>query len=310
MRLGGFVIHGNSRATLGRCLDSLAAVADVCVAVDCGSTDGSSELARGSGFRRIVRHWEGYGAARAAAAEELADCQYVFFLDSDEWLEPDAIAALRAWKGSGASAPHYSLERRDWADLHGRRFLYRTEHHIRLIRWDAATWRRDMIVHEALPPATTVRLPVTIDHEFADSVEGMRVKAEQYALLWAIRNWREARRIKPALLQRLAHLFREALLKGAAFRGGMAALQLARVVASHHARKYVLLREIRRGAYPDLVRAFEEDRLADLFRILAGAMPARAPVRSLTPAPRAMPPVRPVSASHRLAASAGMSPPE
>ncbi len=310
MRLGGFVIHGNSRATLGRCLDSLAAVADVCVAVDCGSTDGSAELARGSGFRRIVRRWEGYGAARAAAAQALRDCEYVFFLDSDEWLEPEAIAALRAWKGSGGSAPYYAVERRDWADLDGRRFLYRTEHHIRLVRRDAAGWRRDMIVHEALPPAPTVRLPATVEHQFAESVEGMRFKAEQYALLWAIRNRCEARRIKPAVLQRLAHFLREALLKGAAFRGGMLALQLAHAVASHHARKYVLLREVRAGAYPELVRAFEEDRLADLFRMLSGTLPEAVPVRSLTPVARSMPPVRPVSAPTRLAASAGLRPPE
>jgi len=310
MRLGGFVIHGNSRATLSRCLDSLAAVADECVAVDCGSTDGSSELARGTGFRRIVHRWEGYGAARAAAAGALTGCDYIFFLDSDEWLEPEAIAALRAWKGAGGSAPHYALERRDWAELDGRRFLYRTEHHIRLVRQDAAGWRRDMIVHEALPPAPTERLPVTLEHQFADSVEGMRLKAEQYALLWAIRNRREARRVKPAVLQRLAHLFREALLKGAAFRGGMRALQLAQAVANHHARKYVLLREVRRGGYPELVRAFEEDRLADLFRMLSGTMSEALSVRNLTPAARPLPVVRPVSPPPRLAASLGMRPPE
>lgn len=306
MRLGGFVIHGDNRATLGRCLESIAAVADVCVAVDCGSTDGSSELARGTGFRRIVRPWEGYGAARAAAAAALAGCEYVFFLDSDEWLEPEAIAALRAWKGVARTAPHYALERRDWAQLDGRRFLYRTEHHIRLVRQDAAGWRRDMIVHEALPPARTVRLPVALEHEFADSVEAMRLKTEQYALLWAIRNRRETRSIKPALIQRLVHLFREALLKGAAFRGGVPGLQLADVVANHHARKYTLLREVRRGSYPDLVRAFEEDRLADLFRMVAGALPAPVPVLlSARPLP-----VRSANASPRLAASVGMRHPE
>jgi (heptosyl)LPS beta-1,4-glucosyltransferase len=262
---------------------------------------------RGTGFRRIVRPWEGYGAARAAAAGALAGCEYVFFLDSDEWLEPEAIATLRAWKGKGTAgaSPHYSLERRDWAQLAGRRFLYRTEHHIRLMRKDATGWRRDMIVHEALPPAPTARLPVAFEHHFADSVEAMRVKTEQYALLWAIRNRRLTRSIKPAVLQRLAHLFREVLLKGAAFRGGMPALQLADVVANHHARKYALLREVRRGSYPELVRAFEEDRLADLFQMLAGTLLPPAPVR-ISPLPR---PVRPSSPSPRLAAS-GLRQPE
>ncbi len=270
MRLGGFVIHGNSRATLGRCLDSLAAVADTCVAVDSGSTDGSAELVRARGFRRVAKPWEGYGAARAAAAAALRDCDYVFFLDSDEWLEPDAVAALRDWKGTAATAPYFALRLRDWVRLEGREFLYRTEHHhVRLVRRSAAGWRREMIVHEALPPAAAIRLPVHFEHAFTDSVEATRVKVERYALLWAVRNRAADRRVKPAALQRAAHFVREAFLKRAAFRGGRPALQLAEVVASYHALKYTLLREVRRGAYPELVRAFEEDRLTDLFRLLA-----------------------------------------
>jgi (heptosyl)LPS beta-1,4-glucosyltransferase len=143
-----------------------------------------------------------------------------------------------------------------------------------------------MIIHEALPIAETVRLPLTLEHHFADSVEAMRMKVERYALLWAIRNRREPRRVKPPLLQHVVHFLREALLKGAAFRGGLAALQLADAVALHHARKYALLREVRRGAYPELVQAFEEDRLSDLFRLLAGKSVKRAVPFSTAPAAR------------------------
>ena len=274
MRLGAFVIHGNNRSTLGRCLDSLAAVADSCVAVDTGSTDGSADLARARGIRRVELRWEGYGAARARGVEALRGCDYVFFLDSDEWLEAPAIGALRAWKAAAPGAPHYALVRRDWATVDARRFLFRTERHVRLVRADGARWTRDMIVHEALPRAVTVRLPVALDHHFADDVGSMRAKLEVYALLWAIRYRRSPRRVKPAALQHLAHFVREALLKGAALRGGVPALRLARAVAWNHARKYELLREVRAGAYPELVRAFDEDRLEELFRLLhAGARP-------------------------------------
>lgn len=300
MRLGGFVIHGNNRGTLARCLDSLAAVADVALAVDTGSTDGSAELARARGFLRVQQGWEGYGAARARAADLLRDCDYLFFLDSDEWLEPAAVAALRAWKGSAPCAPHYTLVRRDWAELAGRRFLYRTERHVRLVRRDAAGWRREMIVHEALPAAETVRTPIALEHAFADSVEAMRAKVEHYALLWAIRFRRAPRRAKPALAQHVAHFLRETLLKGAVFRGGLPAAQLARAVAHHHARKYELLAEVRAGAYPELVRAFEEDRLAELFRLVNGAAPAPAqaprPAAPVAlPAPARAPRVAPAS---------------
>lgn len=286
MRLGAFVIHGNNRGTLGRCLDALAAVGDDCVAVDTGSADGSAALARARGFRRVELRWEGYGAARACAAQVLRGCDYVFFLDSDEWLEPPAVEALRAWKRAAPDAPHYALVRRDWATLGARRFLFRKERHVRLVRRDHALWTRDMIVHEALPPAHTVRLPVTLEHRFADEVGDMRAKLERYALLWAIRYRRAPRPVKPLALQHLAHTLREAVFKGAALRGGLPALRLARAVAWNHARKYELLREVRAGGYAELVRAYEEDRLEELFRMLNGAVALAGPARTAAPAAR------------------------
>jgi len=268
MRLGGFVIHGNARDTLARCLDSLSAVADVHVAVDSRSTDGSAELDRARGFAHVVHPWEGYGAARAEAVRALRGCDYVFFLDSDEWLEPDAIAAIAAWKASAPAAPYYALARRDWAELPSGRFLFRTEHHIRLVRYDAARWDRSMIVHEALPPGPVVRLPAALDHRFATDVAGMRAKVDRYALLWAIRFHREGKRAKPPLVQKVAHLAREAFLKGALRRGGAAGWQLAEAVAHYHARKYALLREVERGGFRELVAAYEAGRLEELYRML------------------------------------------
>jgi hypothetical protein len=58
------------------------------------------------------------------------------------------------------------------------------------------------------------------------------------------------------------------LLKGAVFRGGVAALALAWGFGRYHARKHALLRAVRRGAHAELVRALEEGRLRDLQRML------------------------------------------
>jgi glycosyltransferase involved in cell wall biosynthesis len=270
LRLGGFVIHGDNADTLGRCLDSIGAVSDELVAVDSCSRDGSAALAKDRGFRSIVHPWEGYGAARAVAAEALRGCDYLFFLDSDEWLLPDAVEAIRAWKRSTPDAPYYGLVRRDWAELPSGRFLFRTERHVRLVRADAARWDRRMIVHEALPPARTVQLPVALEHRFATDVAAMRAKVDRYALLWALRFHLEGRRAKPAWLQRVAHVAREAVLKGALLRGGVEAWRLADAVARYHARKYQLLADVRRGAHADLVRALEDGRLGELYRSLPG----------------------------------------
>jgi len=298
MRLGGFLIHRNNALTIGRCLGSLASVCDELVAVDTGSTDGSAELAAAAGFRVLRRPWEGYGAARAAAVPALAGCDWILFLDSDEWLEPPARAAIRRFKAAPPEVPCVALARRDWVDPPGGRFLYRSEHHVRLVRRDHARWDRTMIVHEALPPARSGRLDATLEHLFASDLQAMRRKVNEYALLWALRHHREGRRAKWPALQRVAHLFRELAIKRALLSGRPEALSLAAIISGYHARKYRILREIASGEHGALVSLLEEDRLEELFRILpdyaagrlAGARPAaatsEAPSGALVPGER------------------------
>lgn len=268
MRLGGFVIHGNAADTLGRCLDGLAAVCDEVVAVDSESTDGSAELARTRGARQLVHPWQGYGAARAAAAAALAHCDYLFFLDSDEWLEDEAVRALRAWKASSPAAPAYTLLRRDWAELPTGRFLFASDPHVRLARPAHTRWTPRMLVHEALPREGAEPLDAVVEHRFATSLEGFRAKEERYALLWALQAQAEGRRGKWPPLQAPAHALRLALFKGALLRGGLPALRLAWGFGRYHARKYQLLAALRAGARPELSRALEEGRLEELFRLL------------------------------------------
>ena len=266
MRIGGYVIHGNNADTLPRCLDALLAVCDEVVAVDSCSTDGSAEIVRSRGVRHVVVPWQGYGFARAAAAAELQRCDWIFFLDSDEWLAPGAAEAFARWRASNPRRPHYRLVRRDWAELPGRSFVYRSERHVRLVRREAATWTADMVVHEALPRRACGAMEAVIEHRFATSVEQLEAKQDRYALLWALRANAAGKRPKSTLLQRPAHVFRDCFLKGGFFRGGADALRLGWGVSRYHARKHQLLREVQQGRHADEVRAFAEGRWADLFR--------------------------------------------
>ena len=250
MRFGGFVIHGNAAPTLGRCLDSLAAVCDELVAVDSGASDGSAELAVARGARRISHPWEGYGAARAVAARALSRCDYLFFLDSDEWLEPEAIARLRAWKASGPCAPYYTIVRRDWAELSTGRFLFASDPHVRIARPERASWTSRMLVHEALPRGEALPTGALVEHRFATSIAEFRAKEERYALLWAIQAHAEGRRAKWPALQTPAHAVRLGLLKGALFRGGAAGLALAWGFGRYHARKHALSGRCAAGSTP------------------------------------------------------------
>jgi (heptosyl)LPS beta-1,4-glucosyltransferase len=269
VRLGGFVIHGNSASTLPACLASLIAVADEVVAVDSGSSDGSAALVDRAGVRAIKHRWEGYGSARAAAVRALASCDWVLYLDSDERLEEPAIAALHAWRSSGSTALAHLLPVHDWAELPTGRFLYRTHHRARLVRREAATWTAAMIVHEGLNRPDAVRLStVPIEHRFATDVPARGAKEEAYALLWAVRAHAEHRRVKLAWLQRPAMFVRDAFFKGAAWRGGSAGLRLAWAVAAYHSRKYQRLRELYAGALSELTAAFDRGEYGRVFELV------------------------------------------
>lgn len=273
MRLGGYVLHRDNRDTLEACLTGLLAVCDDVVALDSGATDGSAELARSLGARSVATTWRGYGAARRTAVEALGACDYVFFLDSDERVEPEAVEALRAWKASGPTGAVYRLPRRDWAELDGRRFLFRTQWRARLVRRDKAVWHDSQIVHEALPKMPAGRVEAFIEHRFAASVERRASKEHRYALLWALRAHAEGRRLKPVGVSRLASWVRDCVLQGALWRGGADASRLAWGVAGYHAAKYAYLRELRQGRYPELAQAFAQGRYEDVFqRVREGAL--------------------------------------
>lgn len=278
MKLGGFVIHGNAAETLGRCLDGLKAVCDEVVAVDSGSSDGSAALVDAAGVRAVSHPWRGYGSARARAAKELAGCDYVFFLDADEWLGDGTAQGIRQWKASAASQPVYRLTRRDWAMLPNRSFVFRSERRSRLVRYDVASWTEEMIVHEAVPSSGRSDLDLIIEHRFATDVIERREKNDLYALLWALRAQRERRRSKWTAPQRVSHFLRNAFTKGAAFRGGMDGVRLSWHVAAYHQSKYEFLNRVLAGEFDSLVSLFDEGRLEELFvratDVVASSKPA------------------------------------
>ncbi len=266
MRLGGFVVHGDSAETLGACLDGLREVCDEVVAVDSLSKDGSSDLVAARGIRSIRHPWQGYGAARALAVKALEGCDYLFYLDSDEYLLPAAAREIRAWRDSNPTLPLYRVRRRNWAELSGRKFLYLTDIKARLVRHDAAGWTPSMIVHEALPSGCHPMTRVVIEHRFASSLQSRLEKDDRYALLWAIRAFDAGRRPKPYWVERCAHVIRDLLLHGALFRGGRDAVRLSWVVSRYHAQKHAYLRRFRAGQYAKLVSQFRAGEFASLFK--------------------------------------------
>ena len=257
MRLGGFVIHGNNLDTLGECLSALCELCDEVVAIDSGSTDGSSALVKSSGARAIRQPWRGFGSARATAVRELPHVDYVFFLDSDEWVTDHSKELLKHWRRSNPTQPIYTVQRHDHVTVGTSRFRYRSQRRARLVRKDAATWTQAMIVHEALPRSTTrVSTAISIEHHFVRSLDARLEKDHLYALLWAVQSSGSGRRSKPPTAKRAAHFLSDVLLRGVGFRGGISGVKVAWEVSRYHSLKYEYLREVSRGKYSPLVDAF------------------------------------------------------
>ena len=178
------------------------------------------------------------------------------------------MAAVRAWRSSSPHGACYRLRRNDWAELPTGRFLFRSERRKRLIRIDAARWRPDVVVHEALSDETDVQnLPASIEHRFVTSFEDRGRRDELYALVWAVQTFGREGLEKGAAGRRPWHCFRNAVLKGALIRGGLPGLRLSWMTAGYHARKYHYLTQIAHGGFPLLVEAWRQGEYARLLQL-------------------------------------------
>lgn len=267
MRLGGFVLFGDNVSTVRAAVESLAAVCDDVIAVDSGSTDGSRSEATAGGARCVDFRWQGYGAGRRFAIEQLERCDYVLFLDSDERFDERSRSALRQWRDSSPREVAYRLAVRDWVELGARRFLYREGHRVRLCRRQLACYSDRMLVHESTGLRGVTLNEVVVDHAFLSSLEARDFKERKYAFLWGLQAWAEGRRSKWAPVQRWAHFLRDVVFRGALQQGGLTGVRVAWRLSRYSTLKYQYLTQFLEGRHQAARWAFAEGRWSDLFQM-------------------------------------------
>jgi tetratricopeptide (TPR) repeat protein len=103
------MIVKDEAATLARCLESVADVADECIVVDTGSMDTTREIARAHQAQVMDLDWPNdFSAARNAALSQ-ATGDWILVLDADEILIPEVGTLLKHldqgknWQGLAAS---------------------------------------------------------------------------------------------------------------------------------------------------------------------------------------------------------------
>lgn len=81
--------------SIAQCLASVQGVVDEIIVVDTGSKDETKRVAAGFGAKIIDFIWTGSFADARNASLEAANCDWVLFLDADEYLDPNCHGALR-----------------------------------------------------------------------------------------------------------------------------------------------------------------------------------------------------------------------
>ncbi len=149
------VICKNEETCIGKCLASLAGLAEI-VVVDSGSTDRTlaivDECTRGAlPIRLIHQDWLGYARQKQFALDQARE-PWVLSIDADEWLDDDLAGDLSRLVGVDASIQGWRLRRT--LTLYGNpkpvSLWTRPEHILRLVRRQAARFDDTRIVHEGL----------------------------------------------------------------------------------------------------------------------------------------------------------------
>lgn len=187
----------NEEANLPRCLASVA-WADEIFVVDSQSTDRTAEIAAAHGAQVVQFHFNGVWPKKKNWALENLPFrnEWVFILDADETLPPDAEMEFREIVTSPASADGYWINRRfqflgQWLrhayypNWNLRLFRHRLGRHEQLTTLETASG--DNEVHEhVVVKGRTARLRCEMDHYAFPSVEVFIEKHNRYS------NW-EAR---------------------------------------------------------------------------------------------------------------------
>ena len=182
-RLSLAIITRDEGEDLPRLLDAASRFADEVVVVDCGSTDGTVELAKQRGARVVETGWPGFGPQKNRALDE---CQgeWLLSLDADE--VPDAVlTGALARVGEDADVAGYSVRRLNHYLGKPVRHAWSADSVVRVVRRGRGRWT-DAPVHEVLEVQGRVAsLPGELVHHPYRDLDDHLDKLTQYARLGA-----------------------------------------------------------------------------------------------------------------------------
>jgi glycosyltransferase involved in cell wall biosynthesis len=134
------IVCKDNASTIARTLDSVRDLAGEIVAIDSGSTDGTLDILRQHGAKVIASEWLGHVRTKQKALDACS-LDWILCIDSDESVEPDLAAAIRAAVSVNASGVDgYAVNRRVYYRDQPLRHAWQPEWRLRLVRRAAARW--------------------------------------------------------------------------------------------------------------------------------------------------------------------------
>ena len=242
MSISVIIITRNNEATIRRCLESIAWAGEI-VVVDSGSTDRTRDIC-GEFTSKVSQpaDWPGHGPQKNRALD-LVTGDWVFSIDSDEWITPEVRAEIEAAVAAPGEHTAFMLPRR--SSFCGRYMRYSgwwPDYVRRLFRRGMARFSDDEGHDRLIVKGAVGRLSRPILHETVTSLDQLIDKMNAYSAMTA-RNLHQRGRsasIFTALFHGAWAFFRTYFLR-AGFLDGREGLMLAIANAENSYYRYAKL---------------------------------------------------------------------
>ncbi len=245
MNLTVAIIARDEARHIAGCLASVAGLADeVVVLLDDRTRDATGVLCRAHGVRLVLEPWRGFPAQRNRALD-LAQGDWVLFLDADERVTPELRTELLALLNGAPVAVGY------WIPRHNLFFGqvvrgggWYPDHQLRLLRRTHARYDEARLVHELVQLAgPAADLQGHLLHHNIERLSEFWLKQTRYALAEARTLYGEGRRARwRNFVGAPAREFVRRYVRLGGWRDGALGLFLCAALAWFEAVKFAMLR--------------------------------------------------------------------
>lgn len=249
MKLSVVIITLNEQENIGRCIDSVAGIADEILVVDSFSTDNTEEICRKKGARFIQHRFEDY-VAQHRYSDSQASHDFILSLDADEALSEELAESIREIGENPLCDGYFMNRKTNYCGKWIRHSGWYPDRKLRLYNKNKGSWQ-GIKIHERFVLAegtATGFLKGDILHYSYNSITSHIMQAEKFTTLTAQAAFEHGKNSNciMILFKPLFKFFRDYFIK-MGFLDGYYGYIVCRISAFATFMKYVKLRELNRN---------------------------------------------------------------